>query len=85
MQLLCLIECAMSGLAEKEIPSLLSDPAEQQPVPLMTWASLRLALKPYIRSVSLWTPSGPTTKVRFFHEEFSQVSHSFFTYFAVQP
>ncbi len=73
-QLLCLIEVARFGLAEKEIPALLGNPAEGSPAPLATWASLRLALKPYLRAVRLWTHTGPVVKVRFFHDQFSQVS-----------
>ena len=47
--LLCLIGYAVVGPVEEEIPNLLGNPVKSQPVPLRTWTSLSLVLKPYLR------------------------------------
>ncbi|ESN94094.1 hypothetical protein HELRODRAFT_193832 [Helobdella robusta] len=73
-KLLCLLVSSHSGLPESEMLKLLGDPAKDVEIPMVTWATLKSYLKPFLTMTS--SCNGKVVKVKLSYDAFIEVLKS---------
>ena len=53
----------MAGIAEEDIPMLLG--SKNEPVPMVTWAVLRIAIKPFIQTTTAGGDTYVSSRISF--------------------